>query len=425
MTGPNHLVGGAVYTGVFCSFWDVNIFSKPWYLVACLLFSLLPDIDHKQGILGRSLAFTQIPQYIERNYGHRTITHSLICYFGLGLLVLCCESMLSDEKPFTLIFFLAYSSHLIFDMMTVSGVPLLFPFKKNPCVLPANPEFRLKVKDTKSEMFIFMCFIGIGFFCYPLMVQGFWTSYNRSFGTLEHLNREYSQSLDLLNVTYNYSHKGEEKNGSALLVHCESSKAFLFDSNQVFELNKDMNIKEVLPTHTAIKREEKQYYFYSISEDSLKRLIDGKVILSAEFQSNKTCGYWESKTYQESQVIKLNYSFNPTFQVVEDTSHTNERKQLEIKLIELKEKQQAKSREIITFKAISREFEQLNSLYPSLSLPEQESSLKRLKTLQSKKENYSFSEETNAKLLKQIEQLENEINKSENLVFTGSVVTLQ
>ena len=265
MTGPNHLVGGTVFTGVFCSFWDINIFSKPWYLVAVFVVALLPDIDHKQGILGRTLSFTRLPQYIERNYGHRTITHSFVCYIGLGLLVWAAESFLSDYRAFTAIFFFAYASHLIFDMMTVSGVPLFFPFKKNPCVLPANPDYRLKVKDLKSESIVFVCFLGIGIFCFPLMSQGFWTSYNRAFGTLEHLFREYNQSKDFLMVDYDYLSHGEQQKGKGLLLHSEKSKAILFKDDKVFEINSAMKINQVLPTHTTNPRKEKEYFFYNIS----------------------------------------------------------------------------------------------------------------------------------------------------------------
>ena len=425
MTGVNHLVGGVVYTGVFCSFSDINIFEKPWYLVATMFFSLLADIDHKQGIIGRTFSFTKIPQFIERRYGHRTITHSLIFYLGLGVFVYLLELLLPVLKGITTIYFLAYSSHLIFDMMTVSGVPLLFPFKKNPCVLPANPDYRLRVKDLKSESVVFTIFLGIGLFCYPLMTQGFWTTYNKSFGTLDHLHREYSKSTDIINVDYDYLSHGENHTGEGRLVFCEKSKAYLFTKeNEVLKLGDDETIKAVIPTHTGILRKELEYFFYDISADSLSQLFRDKVILLGEFQSNKKVAYFNDKEYKESNVIKLEYAYNPSFEIREDTTHSNERKQLEIKLIELKEKMRSSEREKIEFKAICKELKELNSTYHSLTLSKQESVLNRLKSLRSKKENYSFSGETTEKIEKQIEQLLEEINSHENIYFTGKLVVL-
>jgi inner membrane protein len=38
------------------------------------------------------------------------------------------------------LFYFSVLSHLIFDMVTLAGIPLFYPFYKNPCVLPANPE---------------------------------------------------------------------------------------------------------------------------------------------------------------------------------------------------------------------------------------------------------------------------------------------
>lgn len=151
MSGANHVTGGLVFTGVFCSFWDVNIFSSPWFIVCTLAFSALPDIDHTKSTLGKVFSFTQLPQYIDRNFGHRTITHSLLAYSLLGVFIYILESILSENHIITLIYSFAYLSHLIFDMMTLSGVPLFFPFKKNPCVVPGNPDFRLRVSDLKSE----------------------------------------------------------------------------------------------------------------------------------------------------------------------------------------------------------------------------------------------------------------------------------
>jgi inner membrane protein len=45
MTAPNHITGGIVFTGLFCSFFHKYI-CKSVFISATILGSLLPDIDH-------------------------------------------------------------------------------------------------------------------------------------------------------------------------------------------------------------------------------------------------------------------------------------------------------------------------------------------------------------------------------------------
>jgi inner membrane protein len=315
MTGPNHIVGGTVFTGLFCSFWNINIFSNPWYIVVTLFCSILADIDHKKSPLGAVFSFTGLPQYLDRNYGHRTITHSLFLYIPLGGLISVVESFLNTEKTYTVIYFLAYGSHLIFDMMTISGVPLLFPYKKNPCVLPANKDFRLKVADYKSEALIFVLFLGLGLFCYPLMKNGFWTSYNRSFGTLEHLHKEHVVAEDVIKVEYDFISKGEHKIGTGIVITSGKSKALIFSDNVLFEIDKNMKINKMTLDHTGLKWKEKEVYFYNINEDSINNILTKKVILSTDFQCSHKASFWNGKNHKESNVIKLENIYNPSLEV--------------------------------------------------------------------------------------------------------------
>ena len=53
--------------------------------VGCVILgSLLPDVDSPNSSLGRIVPFVSIP--LERRYGHRTITHSLLALFALAAL---------------------------------------------------------------------------------------------------------------------------------------------------------------------------------------------------------------------------------------------------------------------------------------------------------------------------------------------------
>lgn len=86
----------------------------------CAMLALLPDIDSHASLLGRFLP--EISRYIERHYGHRTITHSIAANLVVGV---CAYTLAPDWLPLTL----AYASHLLIDMIVGgnAGVPLFWP----------------------------------------------------------------------------------------------------------------------------------------------------------------------------------------------------------------------------------------------------------------------------------------------------------
>lgn len=111
-----------------------------WHLIpACLLTSLLPDIDHPRSLLGQRLRWISAP--IARVFGHRGFTHSLIA-------VLAGIFLLTEKMPASLLIpndviqgmVLGYLSHILADMLTPAGVPLLWPcrWRFRLPILPAS-----------------------------------------------------------------------------------------------------------------------------------------------------------------------------------------------------------------------------------------------------------------------------------------------
>ena len=85
MTAPTHIV-----FGLLTAAGSFSLFSMPLHrnlpAVACaILGSVLPDIDSPNSYIGRVLPYASIP--IERQWGHRTITHSLLCLLGLSVII--------------------------------------------------------------------------------------------------------------------------------------------------------------------------------------------------------------------------------------------------------------------------------------------------------------------------------------------------
>lgn len=98
-----------------------------WHIVpGALLTSLLPDIDHPRSTIGQRLKWISAP--IARTFGHRGFTHSLLAIV-VSLLLLQLEVPRSWPIPTDVLhgMVLGYLSHLLADMLTPAGVPLLWP----------------------------------------------------------------------------------------------------------------------------------------------------------------------------------------------------------------------------------------------------------------------------------------------------------
>lgn len=102
-----------------------GLLAYPSYYGGVTLGSLLPDIDHPQSYLGRRLRILSVP--INKLFGHRGFTHSIFFTLLLGIAT---APWWAVNPLFFGGLLLGYSSHLLADMTTPSGVPLLYPDKK-------------------------------------------------------------------------------------------------------------------------------------------------------------------------------------------------------------------------------------------------------------------------------------------------------
>lgn len=308
MTFPNHIAGGTVFTGFFASIlFGLNILSSPAMLATTLIASVLPDCDHTRSPIGKLLY--PISRFLNRRFGHRTITHSIPALIVLTLLVSFFEKTYFDSYHVSIVFSLAYWSHLLFDMCTLQGVPLLYPFMKNPFVLIGNPDARIRVGDYRREAMAFSVFLawGAGLYSLGLFENGFWTTYNRAFATLEHLHSEFRRSTDLLKVDYVYLEGTAEISGMGYCIESSSSKAALLTGEGRVGVGKwkllengKMNVKKVYPTHTGQRLDIQQSGFVSIPVDSLNCLLFDKAILSLEVQANQPFAVTEENAFPKT-----------------------------------------------------------------------------------------------------------------------------
>jgi inner membrane protein len=313
MQGYNHVTGGVVFTGIFASFHDVNVFEKPLLIGVTVFFSLLPDVDHTRSGIGKT--FYPVASFLQTRYGHRTLTHSIFFYLAsVGLLLLF-------PRPYTVCGAYALLSHLLFDMCTRQGVPLMYPFSKRPFVLPANPSLRLSAQDHRSEAIVFVVFLALGMFCRPLMAQGFWTTYNKAFSTWEHVERETVRSPDLLHVVWNdqqkHQHEGLYYRKNVVLT------------TTGFETVKPAEEPLTSFEHSGLVLTEKQRIVSSVTTDSLNRLLTAHCV-RVQIQSSDDLTYYEKNLMQVSKFINLEYRKNL---LVSQLPHDDSETENKIKLL--------------------------------------------------------------------------------------------
>lgn len=294
MQGYNHVAGGVVFTGIFASFHDVNVFSSAGLISVTVACALLPDVDHTRSLIGKTCY--PVAAWLQRQFGHRTLTHSLCFLLGtVGLLLLA-------PRSYVIVGGYALLSHLLFDMCTKQGVPLLYPFSKRPFVLPANPGLRLSAQDHRSEAIVFVVFLVLGFFCQPLFANGFWTQYNRAFATWEHVEREAKRSHDLLQVVWTDAQQRQHtgyflrKDGSAIVVVIPPG----------FELTTAHETKLVSFAHSGLTATEHQYSLTNVALDSVNRLLTNHC-LRVQLQASEDLTYFDGPILKTGKLIDLAY----------------------------------------------------------------------------------------------------------------------
>ncbi|MCX5751909.1 MAG: metal-dependent hydrolase, partial [Candidatus Saganbacteria bacterium] len=170
MLAPTHSIFGIFLTLVILAVFGVQ-WSLHWSIILfAVLGAIIPDIDHPKSMIGSLLRFISVP--LERKYGHRTITHSLIGWavsslifvvlvlFGILIFgfVSGFEFRISDLAPrWIAAFSISYLSHLLLDMFNPRGSQLFWPDPSRD-VIPRNPKFRPE-SGSKVEVFILILFV--------------------------------------------------------------------------------------------------------------------------------------------------------------------------------------------------------------------------------------------------------------------------
>ena len=131
-----------------------------------VLGSLFPDIDHKNSYLSRKVK--PISFITSKLFKHREFTHSIVGTISFSYLLHIILNKMNREiiysSMFRNAFTIGFISHIILDMMTISGVVLFYPiYKKRIGIGMYNHK---GVKIEVKEIFIMTIFIVITLISY-------------------------------------------------------------------------------------------------------------------------------------------------------------------------------------------------------------------------------------------------------------------
>ena len=167
MTAGTHLAGAALTAALARGF---GLEVGPVEGLALAWGSLMPDADTTTSGLGRFVR--PLSSWIERRFGHRTITHSLP--FLLALALLLYPLYLANPGVY-LAFIWGYLSHLLLDTLNTNGVPLLWPWRVQFWLF-ASRDLRIPYgSPQEATLALFLALAG--FVLWPLSASGFDTAF--------------------------------------------------------------------------------------------------------------------------------------------------------------------------------------------------------------------------------------------------------
>jgi len=128
MTGKNHMATALLLSSVvLATKTDISNVDCITFSLVSMVGALVPDIDTPTSKLGRKVPFISIP--LNLSLGHRGAMHSLLAgvLVGIGTVAL---NVFGGNNMWLYAFLLGFVAHLIGDLFTNSGIPLLYPFSK-------------------------------------------------------------------------------------------------------------------------------------------------------------------------------------------------------------------------------------------------------------------------------------------------------
>lgn len=143
MKGKNHLIAGICTAGCLVASTiiehEVGVIPIAGMAVATCVGSLFPDIDSRTSKLGKKMKFTS--WLCSKVFGHRGFLHSPL-FIGLTYLVFWLVFNANNIMEYNYIwggFIAGMLMHLMCDITTKGGIPLLYPWARGKVSIGTLP----------------------------------------------------------------------------------------------------------------------------------------------------------------------------------------------------------------------------------------------------------------------------------------------
>lgn len=186
MRGSTHLAVAGL-TGVVAA----GFGSAPGFdgAAALAVGALLPDIDTQHSGFGKFIR--PVSGAIERRFGHRTITHSLL---GVAILALGSSWLLLLNPNVWVWLIVGVLTHLVLDTANIVGVPLLWPHRLQFWMVH-NRSWRVPYGSPREFSWL-TAFSLTAVALVPLSMDGFSPWFHRAMGTTYGAVQDYMQWRD-------------------------------------------------------------------------------------------------------------------------------------------------------------------------------------------------------------------------------------
>ena len=259
MLAPTHSIFGISLTLIILALFGVKLSLHWTIMVAAVLGALIPDIDLTRSTISKICY--PISQFIEDNFGHRTMTHSLIGWavatavFGLlveiGVWIFPIPPQLITR--WIAAFAIGYLSHLILDMFNPRGVNLLWP-RTDRDVVSKNKKLQLAV-GSGAELAVFGILIVVLLASLPISKYGLNSSMRWLLATPASAIDEFKtmHTKAYLEFTGTLKDTREPITGKAEILGVDNKKLIVYFKNTVYTIS-DETAADIMATQTRVAR---------------------------------------------------------------------------------------------------------------------------------------------------------------------------
>jgi len=263
MLAPTHSVFGVFLTLIILAVFGVQ-WGLHWTIILfAILGAIIPDIDHPKSIIGR--IFYPISAPIERRYGHRTITHSLIGWaistvmFAVIIGIISFIPLIAEvgwgDLPIRWIaaFSISYFSHLILDMLNRRGSQMFWPDPGRD-VIPRNPKFRPE-SGSRIEVLIFFILLALMFLAFPISKYGIGSSLRWLLATPGSAIEEFKtlKTHAYLDFKGIMGETREQVAGKAEVLDVSNKRLVIIYNGSVYTLSDEL-AADIFASHVRVKK---------------------------------------------------------------------------------------------------------------------------------------------------------------------------